>query len=385
MLGGFMVSHDEAMITDQIKRSSKRWKLLQYLIAHRGKLVPQDELIEVFFADEEVDNPGSALRTMVYRARAALAENGLPLADDMIVAKSGGYMWNPAISCTVDTEVFENLCKKAASSDGDEQLALLLQAARLYKGDFLPNSSGDMWVIPLARWYRSMYIKCVHEALVLLAGTTGRETEIDELCIKTLGFDPFDEMIIECHLRSLIAQGKKAEALKEYRRIEAMFYDVLGVKFSEALQMLYNDIYHPAVDESAPLEAMMKSWLVGADAPGAYYCDLSAFRVLFQIEARSVPRSGRLAFIVRIDTDPGTAPPSAAPGGVMDQLCALIPAALRIGDLYTYFDAGQFLLMLHSLTLENCKNLIDRILDSLSPENKPLIKGTSIVPVKALV
>ena len=382
MLGGFVIKYGNVHITEQVKRSSKIWKLLQYLITNRSKSVSQEELIDVFCDSELVGNPGSALRTMVYRARSTMAESGLPFAEDMILSKNGGYAWNNSISCVVDTEEFEALCKKVTPDiEGPERLDMLLKAAELFKGDFLPNSAGDMWVMPLARWYRSLYIGCVHDALELLIDAS-RNSEAEELCVKALRLDPFDEKMLEYYLRSLIAQGKNAEAIEEYKRMENMFYDVLGVSFSDNLRALYNQISRPAIKEGTTLEALMSDWLEGADFSGAYYCDLSVFRTMFQIEARSVPRSGRTAYIVKIDTKHE---PNAKSGGVMRQLGTIIPVSLRMGDLFTRSSANQYMLMLHSLTYENCKDLINRILHSLDAKHLPKIIGTTIKPVKPLM
>jgi len=378
MLGGFVIATRENRITEQVKRSSKIWKLLQYLIAHRHKAVSQDELIEVFCEGEQMGNPGSALRTMVYRARTVLANGGIPYAESLILSKNGGYTWNNAVQCEVDTEEFEALYKKAGMEiEEDVRLSLLLQAADIYRGDFLPNSDGDMWVMPLARWYRSMYLNCAHDALEIL-DRNGRSVEAEQLCIKALRVDPFDEILLGYHIRALLAQGKNAEALDVYSKMEAMFYDILGVHFSDNLRSLYNHIQRPLVKEGIPLENVLKDWLEGADSPGAYYCDLSVFKTMYQIECRSVPRSGRTAYIVRFDAKNE---PGAKGGGVMKQLGLAIPSNLRMGDLFTRASPSQYMLMLHSLTYEDCKSLIDRIMYSLDARYLPKIIGTSIKPV----
>ena len=90
MLGGFVIVSGENRVTEQVGKASKVWKLVQYLITNRHKSVSQEELINVFCDGDLVANPGSALRTMVSRARAALVKAGLTRADELILAKSGG-------------------------------------------------------------------------------------------------------------------------------------------------------------------------------------------------------------------------------------------------------------------------------------------------------
>ena len=383
MLGGFDIVADGNRITEQEKRSSKIWKLIEFLIINRHKSVSQEELIDVFFDSDFVGNPGSSVRTLVYRARSLLANGGLPYADDVIISSGGGYRWNNNIHCTVDAEEFESLCKEAGTTtERGTRLELLLQATALYRGDFLPNASGEIWVMPLARWYRTLYFNCIYEALKLLHDT-GRDNEAEELCVKALCMDPFDEIVLEYHLRSLLALGQTAEALDEYKRMEAMFYDELGVEFSDDLRSLYSTIQQlNEHNEGLSLDATLAAWLEDADFPGAYYCDLSVFKVIFQIEARSASRSGRATYIVRFDTKHD---PAAKDGGIMRHLRTVITASLRKGDLFTRPSPGQYMLMLHKLTYENCKTLVDRILHAVDSKYLPKIIATTIKPITPII
>jgi len=378
MLGGFAIIDGNKRIIEQEKRSSKTWKMLQYLITHRHKMVTQEELADVFCGDENMDSPGSALRTIVYRARTALGRAGLSCADNLILTKGGGYAWNNEIECTVDIEEFEATCKAAGSvKDDEKRLKMLLSASELYKGDFLPNSVGELWVMPLSRWYRSSYISCTLDALEILT-SFGRYDEAEKLCSKALKIDPFDEKLISYGIRSLLAQGKNTDALIEYKRAEAMFFDTLGVNFSDDIRSLYSQIQRPAASDGETLDGLLDEWLVGADTPGAYYCDLSEFKTIARIESRSVPRSGRTAYIVMIETKPGKEPKN---GGVMAQLGGLIKESLRMGDLYTRPGPNQYVIMLHSLTYEDCKMLLNRIMHDLDAKHLSKIIGTTIRPL----
>jgi len=382
MFGGFTIVNNGNRITEQAKKSSKVWRLLQYIAANHKRSVSQDELFEIFVNDDMDGNPGSVLRTMVYRARGALEKSGLDSADRLIVAKSGGYSWNNEVKCTFDIEEFEELIKKAGIEGvpKEEKVELLLKAAALYKGDFLPNSTNDMWVVPLVRWYRTLYLGCVHDALDIL-DELGRNTEAEELCTKALCIDSFDEQLIEHHLIALIAQGKNDEALNAYKKMETMFFDVLGVNFSDDLRALYSKLHHPASTDDMSLDEVINEWQEEANFPGAYYCDFAVFKTMFQIESRSAPRSGRVAYIVRFDTKHN---PKAKDGGIMKQLGMAIPGCLRMGDLFTRSSPNQYMLMLHSLTYEDCKMLINRILRTVDSKHLHNLVGSHLKHIKPL-
>ena len=382
MFGKFAIYLNGALITEQTKRSTKEWKLIQYLIVHRDRAVPKDELINALYMNEDMGIPNSALRTIVYRARSALISSGLPFGEGLILSIRGGYRWNNDAPCTVDIEEFEALIEKAGAAAGqEERLGLVLQAADIYHGSFLPNSAGEMWVISLERRYRSMFISIVHEALGMLV-ESGLNDKVEELCAKGLRTDPFDEKILEYHLSVLLAQGKNAEAADEYRKTEAMFYDVLGVAFSDTLRSLYSRMQSMEVNEGKSLARTLNEWLSDADFPGAYYCDANVLKSVFQIEARSAARSGRMAYIVRFDV---RYRPDIAEHEAMKQLGKAIPANLRKGDLFARIAANQYMLMLNSLTYDNCEMLIDRIIGSLDIKNQCEVESTSIIQIKPIL
>jgi hypothetical protein len=179
-----------------------------------------------------------------------------------------------------------------------------------------------------------------------------------------------------------MALGKNAEALDEYKKMETMFYDEMGIDFSEGLRSLYNQIQKPEIKKGLSLEDTLDEWLSGADFPGAYYCDLSVFRIVYQLESRSTSRSGRATYIVRFDTKHELRPKD---GGVMRHLGTAIAETLRKGDLYTRSGPDQYMLMLHKLTYENCKMLVNRILRAVDSKYLPKVIGTSIKPITPLL
>ena len=202
--------------------------------------------------------------------------------------------------------------------------------------------------------------------------------EAEALCVDALNENPFNEDILELHLRVLLLQGKNTEAYQEYKRMETMYYEVMRLSFSEKLRKLYNQIQRATGDEELPLEDMLETWIKAADFPGAFYCDLGIFKTVYQIEARNARRSGKSTFIVRIDTKHELGDRRV---GVMKKLGMAIPGNLRKGDLFTRTSPNQYMLMLHNLSYENCKMLVDRILRSLDTKRLARISGTTIKPL----
>ncbi len=79
MLGGFSVTIGDKIIVDQNNQAKKPWSLLEYLITFRGRDIPVDELIDLFWKDEASNNPAGALKTLMFRVRKLLEPLGFPL------------------------------------------------------------------------------------------------------------------------------------------------------------------------------------------------------------------------------------------------------------------------------------------------------------------
>jgi DNA-binding SARP family transcriptional activator len=376
MLGGFTIRYKAAVLGEPRKRQSKVWKLIQYLVAHRTKTISLIELIDLFASGEHHGNPATAIRTMIYRARAILAESGFP--EDLLISGGGGYTWNNEYPCFVDTEEFEKLINSAqAAADENLRLDFLLRASELYKGDFLPQSVNEMWVHPLNRWYRIMFLNCAHDALLMLRERQ-MHSQTEMLASKALCVDPFDETLLEHLFHAMISDGKVAEAIGEYKKTEQLFFDTMGVELSDHLRSIFSDMQHLGEARDIPLDVVLKSWR-SDDLQGAYYCDLIVFKTIYQIEARSLVRTGRTVFVVRIDTK--FVPKNSKAENIMQRLAVVIPATLRKGDLYTRSAGNQYMLMLHNLTQKNCEALTNRILQSLDSRHISKISAMTIRPI----
>ena len=376
MLGGFTIRYKSAVLDEQRKRQSKIWKLIQYLVAHRTKTISLTELIDLFASDDQHGNPATAVRTMVYRARTIFAENGFP--EDLLISGGGGYTWNNEYPCFVDTEEFEKLINSAqAAADEDSKLDYLLRAAELYKGDFLPQSVNEMWVHPLNRWFRIMFLNCAHDALLMLRERQ-MHSQTEMLASKALIIDPFDETLLEHLFHAMISDGKVADAIGEYKKTEQLFFDTMGVELSDNLRSIFSDMQHLGEARDIPLDDVLEGWR-NDNLQGAYYCDLIVFKTIYQIEARSLVRTGRTVYIVRIDTK--FVPKNTKTENIMQRLALVIPTTLRKGDLFTRSAGNQYMLMLHNLTHQNCVDLTNRILQSLDSKHIAKISAMTIRPI----
>ena len=372
LLGGFTMNVDEEILTDEVNRSQKIWNVLSYLIVHRDRNVPQSEFIEQFWPDENSSNPVNALKTLLYRVRAMLE----PLfgADiDPILSQRGSYSWNRAIECSVDADEFERLCQKAAEArlSDEKRMDLYRRADALYRGDFLPKLSNELWTIPITARYHNLYLKSVKEFAALLEKHEAFE-EMAAVCMRASLIDQLDEEIHILIVRALLRQGKDAAALAYYESATDLLYRNLGVRPSQELRALYTEIMAVEKGLETDLEVIQGDLREAAARPGAYVCEYGFFKEAYRLEARRAARSGQSVHVglITVSLPDGGVPALNVLGATMDQLLQVMVGNLRRGDVVSKYSGAQFVVMLPAANFEDSTMVMERIVSAFYRQHR---------------
>ena len=165
--GEFSIQMGDAVISDSGNRSRKVWALLAYLILYRKQVISHQKLIDLLWGGDSSSNPENALRITIHRARTFLdsLEEGAGRA--IIQQKDGGYCWNSDVERVLDCARFDELCQSIASAD-DVKTDDVLAALSLYRGEFLPKQSSEVWVIPLSTHFHNQFLTITEIAAELL-------------------------------------------------------------------------------------------------------------------------------------------------------------------------------------------------------------------------
>lgn len=372
MLGGFRLQAGGCEVDESLNRARQLWNLLEYLIAFRHRDISPDELVRTLWHDDEIGNPSSALKNLVYRIRTIMTSQGIPFAKNMILCRRGTYSWNNALPTTVDTEEFERLIREADEKDGQaaEQLKLYLLALSYYKGDLLPKSSFEEWVVPLSTYYHSLYVRCVGKAVRLLTDA-GRYQEISDIAQQAIVIDQFEESFHEALILAQIAMGNQQRAISHYEHVTDLFYRELGVKPSERLRNLYREIIKNMQHVETDLEIIKEDLREASLAHGAFFCEYEVFKHIYRLQARAAVRTGQSVFLLLLTVSDmeGQIPAVNLLNNSMDRLHDCLLHSLRRNDVVSRFSATQFVVMLSSLSFENGLMVQDRILGRFKREN----------------
>lgn len=364
MLGGFSITMNGNTIADHSNQAKKPWCLLEYLIAFRDRDIPVEELIDLFWKDDASNNPGGALKTLMFRVRKLLEPLGYP-TQKLIAQNCRSYGWTKEVPTICDADEFKKLCLQTEEEgiNEEERLALCLKAFSMYKGYFLPKSEWESWVIPLHTYYHTFYQKLTHRTLLLLNEKKDYPTMID-LCQKAIAIDPYEEDAHYYLIYSLYQSGNQQMAMEHYHHVCNMFYNEFAITPSLRFKELYKLISDKKHGITMDLSIIQEILMEGFTDSGAFCCEPSVFHDIYQLQARAIERTGDSVYLclLTISSLKGDLLKPAVQTRAMDELGEAIRNSLRRGDIYSRYSVSQYLMLLPTATYENGEMVLKRII-----------------------
>ena len=167
MLGTFSITRGRTTQSCYDIGGRKCTLLLANLLLYQRRLISTQEIRDILLANQVVDNPASAVKSVVFRIRKAFR----PLLEsDIVVTHHGSYSLNQDFNFILDISQFELFCsmaKKRATSE-IEQLAVLEYAIKQYRGDLLPGLEGEATLLGHITYYRLLFDEALEKYLKLL-------------------------------------------------------------------------------------------------------------------------------------------------------------------------------------------------------------------------
>ena len=363
MFGGFQVTCGEHVIVSPETRNSKVIQLLQYLLCNRGKMILQEELIDALLHDDYGSNPVGTLKNIVYRLRKLFI--GAELDKSCILYNKNRYGFSPDIPCEIDAEQFFAIVRRVrhAQLDNETRFALCMEAAGLYKSDFLARSSSEPWVMGRSSRYQEQFCELIHIAYGI-AERGKRLARVLPLLQRAAALYPYEEELCLMHISCLFEMGHCAEAIAEYNKVADTLYNDLGARPSQTMRNLYRRI---AGSMQRPTDCVHDVRTASGEPEcftGAYYCNFENFINFYQFIVRHKERNGQSIYIMLCTlTETDNSQPKS--GERLRNLSTSMHKAARLsgrrGDVYTQYSPSQFLLMLMNINQENCHIVADRL------------------------
>lgn len=363
MLGDFDIVVDGHSAITHIAKSPKSLLLLKYLLLNKGKGISVSSLIDALWSDvEDSANPESALKTMVSRIRANLLKAS-PVFQNCIVSKSGAYMWNDDIPCTVDIFQFEELCSEVQYSTmlDENNRETYIQILNIYQGDLSYASIEEEWVVSRSLYLRHLYFQTVYRFADLLGKVEDTEMII-LVCRIALEIDPYDEKLNLLLMQALKRSGQTNAALMLYKHLMSSYYRNLGVEPSKKITDYYKQLIQTDYSGEANMNEIKKDLIEEEEGDeGALVCDYSIFKYIFHLQKRHIDRQKRQMYLALLSVLPEEETDPVVMDNAMKELMKILTSCLRKGDTVTRYSSSQYAMLLPMMNEDDGAVVIKRI------------------------
>lgn len=231
-LGGLEVISPIGVLNEEKIKSPLSCQLLAYLCLNRGRAVSVRDIANRLWPNQLVDDPGKAVRNVVYRIRKIF---DVICPEHIITYNGRGYEINRCYQIQTDIEKFEVLCATAGKESRFEQgLELYRSALGMYKGSVLPNLDFIQWLMPTVTYYHLLYLECVKQCLNKMQNAN-LYFEVYHLASHALKYESSDSDLHFYLIQSLLKQGAVDEAQKHYYGIDSQLNEQEKKRFQNLL------------------------------------------------------------------------------------------------------------------------------------------------------
>jgi DNA-binding SARP family transcriptional activator len=220
---------------------------LAMLTLERSHGVTRDALAEAIWPNELHPTWGSALRTLVSRVRAYLAQALGEDDENLVVARGGRYLLRLPDDLAVDVEVTESHVEAAQASLAQHQFDRARRLAELastrLRTPFLPDHDGD--------WVASRRARLTDSLVVALEVTSRATSALGDAraarlaALEAVRRAPLRESTHRCLMAAHEGAGNRAEALRAYQRLRRTLADELGADPDSETEAAYLRLLGP--------------------------------------------------------------------------------------------------------------------------------------------
>lgn len=358
-LGEFSLTAGTNRICETDSRSRKVWTMLAVLLCSWNQTISQQRMLELLWGENAGSNPENALRITLHRLRTLLDKLYPGAGRELVLRTEGGFAWNCAVPMELDSRRFEFLSQKAGNED--ERLCALLEALSLYRGDFLPRFSSELWAVPITAHLHTRFLEVSQEAAELLS-QRGRHGEAVQVCRTAIRTDPYRESLYQILIRELAIQGDLKGATQTYERLSKRLFEDFGIYPDDKTREIYRAAVHAPQDRVLHIEEILHHLQDPDRKVGAMRCDYDYFKVLCHAISRGMERTVGTPHIALISVTHSDQLSKRSLHWIMEALGEVMRLDLHRGDIFSQCSASQYIILLpkasHEIGDTVCRHLL---------------------------
>ena len=242
-LGRFSIARYGEPLSFTPKSSKRPLELLKVLIAHGGRQVSQETLIETLWPDSEGDAAAQSLYTTTHRLRKLVSEHGIVMQEGRL-SIDARYIWVDSLAFLRIAGRLQDclmMSEQAGQTDLAEIEKLGAQFYQLYKGGFMGQGEPRATYVPMQERLHLRFLKLTE----MLGHYWQQRGDLDKsiACFEgALEIDPVAEEFYQALMQSYQQSGRAADAVSLYQRCRKNLSSRLGVSPSKATVDIYQGI-----------------------------------------------------------------------------------------------------------------------------------------------
>ncbi len=216
--------------------------LLKFLVAHLGRPVHRETLIDFFWPEIEENRAWKRLKVTVHFLRQQLRAAGI---DENIVETVDKTYALRREAVWVDSVVFDRCVVEGAALQRqqrwDKALQCYEEAQHLYRGDYMEEDIYADWCAAEREQLHEIYLEML-AGMADCHAANGHYAEAVQVCRTALVRDPFRESFHLALMKHLVQLGRADWAMDQYHRCCSILADGLGVEPMHETLRLYHQI-----------------------------------------------------------------------------------------------------------------------------------------------
>jgi DNA-binding SARP family transcriptional activator len=227
-------------------RRSKALTLLKFLVAHRGRPVPRDSLMELLWPEADPLQTAGNLRVVLHELRRALEPDlDRGEASSFVVGQGAMVFLDSSDKVWIDVEEFVLKARRVSALADQarfgEALSECRSAASLYRGDYLEDDPYGDWCLFERERLKEVYIDLMKQMGYLVAQRGDVAGAVDAYRAALVADHGKEEVHREL-MRLLWNAGRRDEALRQYEVCRRILREELSLEPAHDTEALHTEI-----------------------------------------------------------------------------------------------------------------------------------------------
>lgn len=361
----FEIRKNDEIILENLSNTRKTKVFLAYLVLNKQRVISHKELFELLWSGQEYSNPGTALRTLLYRYRNLISDSGYNALSESIISKRGAYQWNSDIDVAIDIDDFEDYANIGLNEavSADNRMDCLKKAIELYKGPLLKEFEGEHWIVHKAVKYRDMFIIASSQYASLLKENGNNEEAIRVLnnAIEKAGHTD----LIDMELDMISADGNDEVISEKYDIVKSQVYSMNG-----------------------EVDVLQRNMEADDSEDTAFVCDFAMFKDVYHLQRRLLARTGETMFVsmLMVGYLNDEMSDNLRNERVMKALLDSTRKSLRCGDSICRYSDSCLAIMFPAGSFDDAKKIMERVRKKflMTDNSSDIIISFRVRPLKNL-